>query len=349
MALRRLPFLAAALLTMAAAAWGGLARLDLDLRMPPASWISFHGALMVSGFLGTLIGLERAVALARPWAWAGPILTVLGSAALLAGPPDRHGPLLFTLGSASLVFVLAAVLKTRPTLFHAVMGAGAASWLAGNVLWMCGRPVHSLVLWWAGFLVLTIAGERLELARFLKPSAASRALFGLSLAAFLAGCLISPRLAGAGMMGLAAWLWIFDLARRTLRQEGLPRFTAACLLTGYAWLGVSGALFVLFSPVEYGPQYDACLHALFLGFVMSMILAHAPLVFPAVLKVEIPYAPRFWTHAALLHASLAVRIAGDLGGWSAVRAWGGALNAAAIALFLLNTLGSALSRPSGSR
>lgn len=78
---------------------------------------------------------------------------------------------------------------------------------------------------------------------------------------------------------------------------------------------------------------DAALHALGLGFVFSMIFAHAPLIVPVVLKRKLAYVPFFYVPLALLHLSLVLRLwvgAGD----AALRAAGGILNAAAIALFV---------------
>lgn len=87
-----------------------------------------------------------------------------------------------------------------------------------------------------------------------------------------------------------------------------------------------------------GLVYDAMLHALFLGFVMSMVFAHAPVIFPAILGVPLPYRPAFYVHLGVLHASLVLRVVGDLvdslGRW---RVWGGLLNAVALLLFLFNT------------
>ena len=348
---RRIPLMGAAAISLAAATWGGLVRLDWDLPLPPANWISYHGPLMVSGFLGTLIALERAVGLERRWAYAVPLLTALGAILLMAGPPDRHGALLITLGSAGLVAVFAVVLKAQPTLFHLTMGIGAACWLMGNLIWMSGRPISDLVFWWAGFLVLTIAGERLELTRLLRPSRSVQAAFALSVGLFLAGACwtlgsgaVGQRLAGVGLLAMALWLFGYDIARRTVSRAGLTRFVAVCLLCGYAWLGIAGGLALALAPVSYGPSYDAVLHAIFLGFVMSMIFGHAPIVFPAVLKVDLPYRPIFYAHLALLHGSLALRVTGDLGNWNSMRAWGGMLNAAAVALFLLNSALSAIWR-----
>ena len=77
------------------------------------------------------------------------------------------------------------------------------------------------------------------------------------------------------------------------------------------------------------------------GIVISMIFAHAPIILPAVSGVHIPFRRRFYLHLILLHASLALRLAGDLAGQAAWRAGGGLLNAAAVALFLANTVWAA--------
>jgi len=137
---------------------------------------------------------------------------------------------------------------------------------------------------------------------------------------------------------LAGWLARNDVARRTVRQRGLTRFMAVCLLAGYVWLAVGGLLAFTVAASTPGTQYDATLHAVFLGFVMSMVFAHAPVIFPAVLGVPLEYRPAFYVHAAVLHGSLVLRVVGDLvdslGRW---RVWGGLFNAVALLLFLLNT------------
>ena len=86
--------------------------------------------------------------------------------------------------------------------------------------------------------------------------------------------------------------------------------------------------------VTAGPFYDALLHAVFVGFVFSMIFGHAPIIFPAVLGVPPFYRPVLYAPLALLHASLALRIVADVAGYMALRRWGGLLGAAAIVLFL---------------
>src|SRR5690606_39847014 len=91
--------------------------------------------------------------------------------------------------------------------------------------------------------------------------------------------------------------------RRTIRGAGLPRYAAACLLAGYAWLGVAGALWAATGLSSGRYLYDAALHALFLGFVISMVFGHAPVILPAVLRVRLPYRPILYAPRSEEHTS----------------------------------------------
>ncbi len=349
-----------AALALVAGAWAGLARLDVVVPTPPGDLITAHGPLMVSGFLGTLIGVERAVALGRPWGYAAPLLSggsavvlVLGGGAVLGPDVLRWGT---ALGSAVLVAVFAALLAREPTPHVAAMAAGATAWLGGNVVWAAGLPVARATPLWVAFLVLTIAGERLELTRALPFSGARRATAAVALGWAAIGAVVQAlapvagaRLGGAGTLAVSLWLLRHDIARRTVRQKGLTRFIAVCLLPGYVWLAVCGILTLAFPGATSGPLYDAPLHAAFLGFALSMVFGHAPVIFPAVLGVAVPYRPRFYAHVALLHSTVALRVAGDLGGWPALRQWGGVGNVAAILLFVASTAAAAGSGRSTSR
>lgn len=345
---RPYPLMAMGMVALLAALWAGLTRMGWQLPGVRPGLAALHGPLMVSGFLGTLISLERAVALGRGWTFAAPLLTGLGALSLVAGLPGSPGPLLTTAGSLVLLAVFAALFRLEPTPHVTAMGLGALSWFVGNALWLAGWPLNRVVLWWAGFLVLTIAGERLELSRLLRLSRASRASFLGAAGLFLAGLAatagafdLGVRLAGAGMVALALWLARHDVARRTVRQGGLPRFIALSLLSGYVWLAVAGVLAVLLGGVEAGPRYDAMLHALFLGFVFAMIFGHAPIIFPALLGIPVPFRPAFYAHWIVLQLSLILRLYGDLAEALDARAWGGLLNAVAVLIFLANTVRSA--------
>jgi len=310
----RFPLLALGFVSLAFGVAGGLARLS-PLAVP-ATALALHGPLMVSAFFGTVISLERAAALGRPWALAAPLAAGLGGAALLLGLP-MAGFGLMVLAAAVFVLCGAVIMRRQPSLETAALLAGAAAWLAGNVMLLEGRAA---VPWWIAFFALTIGGERLELSRYLRrPPWVRRAFAFLAFAVFFSA--LVPQALGVALMALAAWLVAFDLARVTIRQDRLPRYVAACLLAGYFWLGLGGALMAL------ATAYDAALHAVFVGFVFSMVFGHAPVILPAVLRIRYPYHPLLYLPLAVLHASLAVRVfvAAPLGAWG---------NAAAIALFI---------------
>ncbi len=335
----RFPLLALAMAALLAALWAGVVRLGWGWPpLQPALPMS-HGPLMVGGFLGTLIGIERAVALAAfphtgidsRWFYAGPLLTAVGAVLLLAGVPGVWGPLLITLGSVGLALVFGLIVRIQLAAYTLIMAGGVLCWLAGNILWLFGWPVYQVVLWWAAFLILTIAGERLELNRVLRLSSRVQTMFLIALVPFLVGVIFSSitglfdlgmRLAGAGMVGLAFWLLRYDIARKTIRKSGLSRFMAACLLAGYGWLAAGGVLSLFFGGITAGPYYDAVLYAIFVGFVISMIFGHAPIVFPSVLGRPLAYHRFFYLHLALLHLSLVLRVAGDVLFWLPGRQWG---------------------------
>jgi hypothetical protein len=259
----RLPIMALGGVALVVGMWLGLVRLGWGLYGPglPPSLPAMHGAFMVGSFFGTLIGLERAVALGRRWAYIAPLLSALSGVALLVGLPQQVGAALLSLSSLGLVAVYAVVLRMQLALFTATMALGALAWLGGNALWLAGWPVYSLVYWWVGFLVLTIAGERLELSRVLRLPTRARAMFAGSMALFGAGLLLSTlapdagaRVAGLGLLALAVWLGLNDVARRTVRQKGLTRFIAVSLLLGYVWLGAGGLLAAVFGELSAGPR-----------------------------------------------------------------------------------------------
>jgi hypothetical protein len=338
---QRAPLLALGFVGLLLGVTAGLAR--LGYRMPDVSSgaSAWHGPLMIGGFFGVVIALERAVAIGRYVAYLGPLLGGLGSLAIAFGKPVA-GAWLLLAGSVVLLGASLDVCRRQRALFTLTLALGAACWVVGNLAWALGTEVFGVVPWWLAFLILTIAGERLELSRFLPPSPMARRLFVAILVVVVAGLLASRRPLGIplfalGLLALAGWLLKQDIARRTVRKQGLTRFIAVCLLSGYAWLAV-GALTMLVGGFAAGTRaYDAAVHALALGFVFSMVFGHAPVIFPAVLRVAVPYQPSFYVPLALLHGSLAVRLAGDAAeryDWTRA---GGLLNALALAAFVAFT------------
>lgn len=113
----RLPLMALAGAALLAALWAGLARLGWRL---PSLQPAAHGPLMISGFLGTLISLERAVALQRRWPYLAPLLSGLGGLALLLSLPAEIALSLSVLGSLGLVVIFHAPIILPAVLNRAI-------------------------------------------------------------------------------------------------------------------------------------------------------------------------------------------------------------------------------------
>ncbi|HEX7043871.1 MAG TPA: hypothetical protein VF203_04575 [Burkholderiales bacterium] len=340
----RIPLLALGFIALVLGVAAGLRRLGVPAPLPSSGLIAFHGPLMVSGFFGALICLERAVALGVRWPYGGPALAAAGTLALLLGLPVWAAAFAFTAAAAVLFAGSIVVWQRHPALYTAVLAAGAASWLLGNALWLAGLPYTAVVPWWAGFLVLTIAGERLELSRFLAPPAAARRAFALIVVVFIAGLALLAagsdahgRLAAAALAALTLWLARYDLARRTVRDRGLTRYIAVALLSGYVWLGVAAAIALAGGGLFAAPTFDATLHAVFLGFVFAMVFGHAPVILPAVTGHAMRYSPLFYLHLALLHVSLVPRILANLAQLPDCRVHSAVLSTLALAAFIVNT------------
>jgi hypothetical protein len=342
--LNRLPIVAVAIFLLLAAMWAGLLR--MGWHMPPLSPVlaGIHGPLMVSGFLGTLISLERSVGVGKAWTYMAPIATGLGALGLLFGLPVWLAALLISFGSLVQTAVFIYITSKQPAMHSVVMTVATILWFIGNLLWLFGFGIPTVVPWWAGYLVLTIAGERLELSRLLFLSETKQRLFYAAVAVLVIGLvtvvvwpILGWRVVGLGFVAIAAWLLTNDIARRTIQQQGLTKFIAACMLSGYVWLSVGGILAIVWGFL-YGGRYDAVLHSIFLGFVMGMIFGHAPVIFPSVLGVQMPFRSAFYGHLALLDLSLFLRVGGDLIEWYPAQKWGAMLNVFAVLFFLGNTL-----------
>lgn len=353
----RLPLLVLGALSLLGGVLAGLARLGWSVPDTTANAAAWHGALMIPAFLGTVISLERAVALARGWAYLAPAAAGAGGIALLAGAPGRLPQALFAAAAATLVAASVEVLRRLATSFTLVLALGALCWLIGNVAWIVDGNLATAVPWWLAFLVLTIAGERLELTRFLPTPIVAQRLFVAVVCAIVAGAAAALRvpeaglvLFAAGLLALAAWLMAYDLARHNARRQGLTRFIAIALLSGYAWLAFAGLLGIAGGFMPGHPWRDAALHAVALGFVFSMIFGHALIILPAVARIKIPYHPVFYLPLAALHASLLLRVAGSLAENFTLRHQGGLVNALALLLFIGSLLGTALrARRNGGR
>jgi hypothetical protein len=351
---RSLPRRGVCLLPAAVALLAGLDAALLLLGLPaPVSTQRLpdvHGVLLVLGFVGTLVALERAVALRRSAGFLAPALLGVGVLLLLSPAPLRTGQAVQLLGALALVGVYVPLWRRQRDDAVLVQALGAVLAVGASTLWLGGVPVPALLPWLVGFVVLTIGGERLELARIAMGPRAGRTLVllaGAVCAAVVASLLwpaVGHPLLGVLVLGLVGWLAVHDVARRTIRSRGLSRFMAGCLLAGYVWLAVAGVIWSVSGPALAGARYDAVVHAVFLGFTLSMIMAHAPVILPAVLRRPLPYHPVLIAPVVLLHVSLVLRlwVGGGLGVHGAWQV-GGALNITALLLFVVLAAWSAAS------
>ncbi|WP_368744576.1 hypothetical protein [Desertibaculum subflavum] len=314
---------------------GGMTRLGWPLST--GSLAELHGPLLISGMFGTLIGLERAIALGRPWAFACPAAAGLGTLALLAGLPLVAGAALYVIAAVVLVAASVVVARSQPTVFHGAMILGAIAWLAGNVFWLSGQSVPEIVGWWLAFPILTVAGERLELSRVLIPTRRAEWVFLLGAGLLLAGAqnaLVAADgavLFGTGLVLLTSWLLPHDIARRNVRQRRETRFFAVCMLCGYGWLGGAGLLLLLSANRSVGLPYDVAIHAVLIGFALSMVFGHALIILPAITRRRIQYHGAVYVPLLLLQTGTLMRVCGGLVGHEVARLWSGPVVLLAIA------------------
>jgi hypothetical protein len=341
----RIPIFAMGFICLTFGIYSGLLRLGYAIPWLSDELAFDHGPLMVSGFLGTVISLERAVAIGKRWAYLGSLCTALGGLSFIVGLSTLIGVALTTIASVTLSIATTYIFIRQRELFTFTLLLGSLSWLLGNLFWLNGFPSIHLMPWWISFLVLTIAGERLELSRVLPPSSNSKLVFVLIITLFLIGVLVATlasninvQILSIALLALFFWLLRHDVARHTIKQSGLTRYIAACLISGYFWLLIGGLIGLFTQPLVPGSTYDAFLHTILVGFVFSMIFGHAPIIFPAVVNIKIPYHPTFYLPLTVLHVALAVRIAGDLLLHPVCRSIGGILNAIAIALFIITII-----------
>jgi hypothetical protein len=317
---------------------GGLFRLGVVATDAP--WLGraalAHAALMMCGFMGTVIGIERAIAARRRLAWSAPLLSGVSGILLLIGEQAAAGILLVVAGLA-FVLVNVALVRRQRAPHTLLLLASAGAWAAGNLLFAGGADAAAVLPWWFAFLVMTVGAERLEMTRLMRRRPAAQPALTLLLAFLLLGAGASAARPVAGgvvfglaLLALALWLFTFDVARRTVRAQALPRYMAVCLLAGYAWLAAGG---IAWAATALGwPARDLALHALGLGFLFSMILGHAPVILPAIARIKLQFGALFYLPLAALHGSLLLRLGAgffDVG----ARRTGALLNVVALAFF----------------
>jgi hypothetical protein len=325
------------LFSLFAAIWSGWIRIGWEF--PVDRLAGQHGALMVDGFLGSLIFLERAVAFRSKWILLLPFVNASSIIAFALGFPSV-AQLLFVVGSGGFVAMCLYFVYRFKEVYYYVFLVGALCLLTGNIILYRTTSYPASVNWWIGFLLFTIVAERLELSRFLKLSKPKTGLLWTCIAAVLLALVWPFHDSGVillavsiGLIGL--WLLKYDMARHSVKVKGQHRYSGLLLLIGYAWLLVMSVLLLLQRRIPFG--YDAVLHSFFIGFIFSMIFSHAVIILPAVTKLSVKlYRPVLYVWFALLQVSLVVRIIADVIGDVTCRKIGGLVNGISIFLFFIS-------------
>lgn len=345
--LLRIALAVTAAASLVAGLTGGLARLGVIA--PIGNIADMHGAIMASGFFGTLISLERAVADGRRVTLLVPAASAAGAILLLGGYAEATAPL-FLIAGLGLTATTALATWKLPTLFTGLTTVAAALWPLGTFFWMSGRTLAEVGYVWLGFLILTVVAERIELSRLMRPTLIARGLLVVLVALFVSALGAGQPWEGSillsvALAGIALWLLREDIALRTVRTQGFARFSALLLICGYGWLIVAAVSLSLLPPSETVYGHDAAIHAIAVGFILSMVFAHAPIILPAVTGAPVRYVPVLYGPAALLQVAIGLRIAFDaMEATERLRcpAW---LTIAAIAIYVALLLGTMVVRP----
>jgi len=315
--------------------------LRMGWQYPAVPGLGEHGAIMIGSFLGTVVILERVITMKRKIIFIIPFINALSILFFLI---DRYkiGYLCLLAGSLGLTGIMFYYTLKFREYHNYLMLLGALCLVAGNLFLIMILRYPESTTWWISFFLLTITAERLELSRYLPVSERRKYILIILLLIFVIGIILpfhsyGKYISASAMFLTALWLLTNDLALKALKKEGVFRYTALLLISGYLWLFVTGVFFVINSQSNY--TYDAGLHSFFLGFVFSMIFAHAPIILPGITQMNIkPYHRFLYFWFILLQLSILLRLAGDLTENPAVRQWGGLLNGIAILGFFADMI-----------
>lgn len=311
--LSRVPFLILAMLGLLLGLWTGLSRIGWNLDLLIVSM--HHGAIMVGGFLGTLISLEKIIPLKKRPLFVIPLFSALSVVMFFVNLAPASFALLVA-AAVALTLVFVHYLVKEKNIIYLLMAGGAICWLVGNVLLMVQNFYPLAFPWWLAFALLIITAERLELMKFLPVSMGMKLLLVFLLLTYVCGVLMSfhgtgRQVSGIALIAISIWLMQFDIVGISLRKRALPRFVAVALLAGYVAMLFTGIFFLTLN--NQAMAYDAIVHTFFLGFAFSMIFAHGPIILPGVLGISAkPYHPLLYGWLILLHTSWITRIAGDI-------------------------------------
>jgi hypothetical protein len=334
--MERLPIVIMAMFCLLSGLWSGLTRIGWNMTILPIT--AHHGAIMVGGFLGTLIALEKIIPLKKKVLYSIPVMNALSVVFFFAGQP-RIAIYTLIISSAALLVVFLYYFRLQRNIIYVLMSLGAISWLIGNILLLTKLFYPLAFPWWAAFALFIIAAERLELMQFLRVSGTNKKMFIGILASFFIGVFFSFHgagnlICGLALIGTAVWLLRNDVIGINLKKNNLPKYVAISLLMGYVALLMTGIFFFVLS--DQWLSYDVIVHSFFIGFVFSMIFAHGPIILPGILGRSVtPFNKILYVWLAILQVSWIIRLFADVLMEMEIRKISGLLSTAAILGYLI--------------
>lgn len=341
----RFPFFALAFLGLVSGIWAGLLRLGFD--WPGIEVATLHGPLMVGGFVGTLISIERSILSTNGRWWIVPLLSGASVLAWLLGL-HQVAPWLLAAASALLVALQVFYLKkTGLNWVTAIQLAGALCFLTGNFRLLFNPLMPAIVPFWMGFVLCFILATRLSENNF--KDTLLKLMVRAGILVYLAGLLVPFHLkgyylTGSGLLLIAFGMLLTEVGGDSNTGWNLSAYTISCISAGWCWLLLTGIGLLFWHDHLYG--YDATVHAFFLGFLFSMVFVHALGKAAALAGLDGPPFHRLlFLWPALLSLSLLLRIfGGDILLQESMKKWAGLFNGISILGFLISLVALTLLR-----
>ncbi|AEV34406.1 hypothetical protein Oweho_3457 [Owenweeksia hongkongensis DSM 17368] len=314
--------------------YSAFGRVGWDMPIPDIA--AKHGFYMVSGLFGTLISLERTFILKNKL-WLAVPLVSFASVILVITEFPLWGFLAQAVAAILLSFLYFIQWRRHKEVYLLILTLSGLAWMTSGLVLMTGKGFAAASIWLILFLLYTIVAERLELSKFVAtPKWAKPALLILFILLFAVQAIPfhwgTNYPSGILIAATGFWLLQFDMATKNLNKSGFFFYTGSTLYTGFVWLMISGVLMAL--PLQTFYHYDAVLHSFFIGFAFSMIYAHAPIIFPALLKKHhTPFHKILYIPVWLIHVLLLLRLYADYSGDWTLRKWTGLLQVLVMLLF----------------
>lgn len=324
----------------------GLFRLFMDNGVPYLQQLvplfDLHSFFMVFGFLACLLMTERIVGSSGEknapgfgYSLCMLLLSIVGLVILSIGWMRHSLPLSVTGGimaaAASLLFTLLLLRLGKIANDYSsfgIMSTGTASLLLASLLSGFELPVdnYPLIILMLLFPLSFVLGERVELTKF--QYLRGKEVLVMSLAVFLAssialtfttavmGPAVQARLplTAALVLLLAGSVMTYAMERGrrgVVKSTRLQSYVGKGIALAYFWL-LLGIVLLLLRINGVTGLYDPAIHSIALGFIVTFIYAHGPVIFPTILERRADISKLGYSPIILLTVSNILRVGGDI-------------------------------------